>query len=297
MYLSDKEIAMAAEALVAKHPCLKQTGSKTGWNGWKNSIKFKMGNYRGKMRQAGCQEVNAGKISRSNTECLLSHSEVEVKKTEKNLPLIRKMMQTMFALWQQTIVNTCQPVKELMDLWLALKMESELLLYSIVIDPPDPSAPSVRCMQRSNRLRTRSSQTHSMLSLTTILPRLMTLFRQKASKTGKTADVLAEILKSASHEQSDQSLSSSIDSSDSQDTVIIEESSSSKRMRLDDEAKKDRLLKQGLVDQLTLQHPPYLGLPYTLFLRTCDLADTHYTMECRDRRAHGFGVAGRRPLR
>ncbi|KAK3563881.1 hypothetical protein QTP86_004823 [Hemibagrus guttatus] len=38
------------------------------------------------------------------------------------------------------------------------------------------------------------------------------------------------------------------------------------------------------------------GLPYTLFLRTCDLADTHYTMERRDRRAHGFGVAGRRPL-
>ncbi len=42
----------------------------------------------------------------------------------------------------------------------------------------------------------------------------------------------------ASHGQSNRSLSSSIDSSDSQDTVIIEESSSSKRMRLDDEAKK-----------------------------------------------------------
>ncbi|KAK3526235.1 hypothetical protein QTP70_018513, partial [Hemibagrus guttatus] len=39
------------------------------------------------------------------------------------------------------------------------------------------------------------------------------------------------------------------------------------------------------------------GLPYTLFLRTCDLADSHYTMERRDRRAHGFGIAGRRPLR
>ncbi|RXN31317.1 hypothetical protein ROHU_017098 [Labeo rohita] len=43
----------------------------------------------------------------------------------------------------------------------------------------------------------------------------------------------------ASHGQSNQFLSSSIDSSDSQDTVIIEESSSSKRMRLDDEAKKE----------------------------------------------------------
>ncbi|KAJ0039412.1 hypothetical protein NL108_015187 [Boleophthalmus pectinirostris] len=62
-YPSDKEIAMAAEALVAKHPCLKEAGSETGWNGWKNSIKFKMGNFRSKMRRAGCQEVsvNAGK--------------------------------------------------------------------------------------------------------------------------------------------------------------------------------------------------------------------------------------------
>ncbi|KAK2860999.1 hypothetical protein Q7C36_005165 [Tachysurus vachellii] len=42
----------------------------------------------------------------------------------------------------------------------------------------------------------------------------------------------------ASHGQSNLSLSSSIDSSDTQDTVIIEQSSSRKRMRLDDEAKK-----------------------------------------------------------
>lgn len=46
----------------------------------------------------------------------------EVKKKEKNLYLIRKMMQTTFALRRQTIVKTCPPVKELMDLWPALKM-------------------------------------------------------------------------------------------------------------------------------------------------------------------------------
>ncbi|XP_041954158.1 uncharacterized protein LOC121713541 [Alosa sapidissima] len=56
-YPSDEDIAMAAEALVAKHPCLKEAGSETGWNGWKCNLKFKMGNYRIKMRRAGCQEV------------------------------------------------------------------------------------------------------------------------------------------------------------------------------------------------------------------------------------------------
>lgn len=53
-YPSDEEIGMAAEALVAKHHCLKEAGSETGW---KNSIKFNMGNFRNKMRWAGCQEV------------------------------------------------------------------------------------------------------------------------------------------------------------------------------------------------------------------------------------------------
>lgn len=56
-YPSDKEIGKAAEAFVAKHHCLKEAGLETGWNGWKNSIKFKIGNFRNKMRWAGCQVV------------------------------------------------------------------------------------------------------------------------------------------------------------------------------------------------------------------------------------------------
>lgn len=166
-YPSDREIAMAAEALVVKHPCLKEAGSDTGWNGWKNSIKFKMGNYRNKMRRAGCQEVavNAGKRSRSNPDNEPSHSNIkrpkraevnflpnfpqgedpsslehlrqkiveEVQKTERNLTLIGKMMQTTFALRRQTIVKTCPPVKQLMDLWPALHMESEVIWISCLL--------------------------------------------------------------------------------------------------------------------------------------------------------------------
>ena len=163
-YPSDKEIAMAAEALVAKHPCLKEAGSESGWNGWKYSIKFKMGNYRNKMRRAGCQEVtvNSGKRSRSNPHNEPSHYNIkrpkraevnflpnfaqgkdpsileqlrqsivdEVKKTDKNLPLISKMMETTFPLRRETIVMFSPPVNELMDLWPALKMESEVIWIS-----------------------------------------------------------------------------------------------------------------------------------------------------------------------
>ncbi|KAJ8349140.1 hypothetical protein SKAU_G00277290 [Synaphobranchus kaupii] len=169
-----------------------------------------MGNYRNKMRRAGCQEitVNAGKRGRSNPDGEPSHSNIkrpkraevnylpnfpegedlssleqlrqtiaeEVKKTEKNLPLIRKLMQTTFALRRQTIVKTCPPVNELMDLWPALKMESEV--YA-----------------EFQRITNQNLPNTFYAELDRHLSRLMTLFRQKASKTGKTADALAEILK------------------------------------------------------------------------------------------------------
>lgn len=89
-YPSEKEIAKAAETLVAKHPCLKEAGSEMGWNGWKNRIKFKMGNFRNKRRQAGCQEVavNAGKRNRSNPDNKPSHSNIKrPKRAEVNFLL------------------------------------------------------------------------------------------------------------------------------------------------------------------------------------------------------------------
>uniref|UniRef100_A0A673BJB1 Uncharacterized protein n=1 Tax=Sphaeramia orbicularis TaxID=375764 RepID=A0A673BJB1_9TELE len=209
-YPSDKEIAVVADALVKKHPCLKEAGSDSGWNGWKNSIKFKMGNYRTKMRRAGCQEVtvNAGKRSQRNPENEPSHSNIkrprhaevnflpnfpqgedpssldvlrqaiveEVKKTERNLPLISKMMQTTFALRRQTIVTSSPPVKELMDLWPALRMQSEV--YAEFQHITNQNLPNTFYAELDR---------HS--------PRLMTLFRQKASRMGKTADALSDIFK------------------------------------------------------------------------------------------------------
>ncbi|XP_060785152.1 uncharacterized protein LOC132891510 isoform X2 [Neoarius graeffei] len=209
-YPSDKEISMAAEALVAKHPCLTQPGAEKGWNGWKNSIKFKMGNYRNKMRRAGCQEVavNSGKRSRSHPEKEPSHSNIkrpkraelnflpnfpkgkdpsqleemrqtivdECKKVDKDLTLIRKLMEATFPLRRQTIVMSFPPVNEIMDLWPALKIESEL--YA-----------------EFQRLTNQNLPNTFYAELDRHLPRMMTLFRQKAAKTGKTADALASILK------------------------------------------------------------------------------------------------------
>lgn len=63
VYPCDDNFNGVSSALVKKHPCLTEPGSSTGWNGWKNSLKFKMGNYRTKLRRAGCTDVliNIGK--------------------------------------------------------------------------------------------------------------------------------------------------------------------------------------------------------------------------------------------
>lgn len=78
-YPSTKQIGLAAEALVSKHPCLRENGSKRGYEGWQNSLRFKMGNYRTKLSRAGIKDVavNAGKRSRTNPEGAASRSNIK----------------------------------------------------------------------------------------------------------------------------------------------------------------------------------------------------------------------------
>ncbi|XP_048019948.1 sterile alpha motif domain-containing protein 3-like [Megalobrama amblycephala] len=56
-YPSNEEFESVSRALTETHPCLKEPGSATGWYGWKISLKFKMGNFRSKLRDAGCPEL------------------------------------------------------------------------------------------------------------------------------------------------------------------------------------------------------------------------------------------------
>ncbi|MBN3302865.1 ZN839 protein, partial [Amia calva] len=50
---SSTQICAVAEALVKKHPCLKEPGLVSGFYGWQTSLKYKMGNYGTKLRNLG----------------------------------------------------------------------------------------------------------------------------------------------------------------------------------------------------------------------------------------------------
>lgn len=81
-YPTKEEFEAVAKALVQSHPCLKEQGSCSGWEGWKNSLKFKMGNYRNKIHQLGRLEVtvNGGKRGRHTTDGNPPNKDIKKKK-------------------------------------------------------------------------------------------------------------------------------------------------------------------------------------------------------------------------
>ncbi|KAM6978686.1 sterile alpha motif domain-containing protein 3-like isoform 2-T2 [Tautogolabrus adspersus] len=207
-YPNDKEISLVAEALVTTHPCLREAGSQTGWYGWKNSLKFKMGNFRTKLSRAGYSEVavNSGKRSRNNPDKQSPHTNIkrpkraevnflpnfpkgedgaslerqrlqivdEVMKTDKNLPLIAKLMQTTFSLRRKEVINDDLPVGEILERWPALKMESQI------------------CAE-FHRITNINLKNHFYAELDRHVPRLQSLFRKKAARTGKVSEVLDQL--------------------------------------------------------------------------------------------------------
>uniref|UniRef100_A0A3P9H9U1 PB1 domain-containing protein n=1 Tax=Oryzias latipes TaxID=8090 RepID=A0A3P9H9U1_ORYLA len=202
-YPNDKEVSVVAEALVTHHPCLKEPGSKTGWYGWKNSLKFKMGNYRAKLSRAGFQEVavNSGKRSKNNPDRQAAHTGIkrpkraelnylpnfprgedatsleqlrlqiidEVKKTDKDHILITKLMQSTFALRRKEIISDDLPVADILERWPALKMESQVNL-------------------KKKKKKKKNLKNHFFAVLDQHTPRLQSIFRKKASRTGKVSD-------------------------------------------------------------------------------------------------------------
>lgn len=154
-YPSDDDFNDVASSLVKKHPCLTEPGSSTGWNGWKNSLKFKMGNYRTKLRRAGCTDVliNVGKrggqdplrsVKRpkhfeinflpnypaGEDECSMESKRLqlveEMKKCHPSSTLISQNMDSTFSLRRKEIVEIESPVKETLQRWPSLFTERQV---------------------------------------------------------------------------------------------------------------------------------------------------------------------------
>ncbi|KAK0136717.1 Sterile alpha motif domain-containing protein 3 [Merluccius polli] len=159
-YPNDDDFSSVAKSLISKHPSLTEPGPQPGWYGWKNSIKFKMANYRTKLRKAGCDDVmiNGGKQSKLNPDGESSRKNVkrpkrgeanylpnlpdghderslenarkivieEMKKKKNNATLVSQMMDQTFPLRRREIVTQEPVVKSLVERWPALFTERQV---------------------------------------------------------------------------------------------------------------------------------------------------------------------------
>ena len=157
-YPDEQQFESAAIALIEKHPCLKERGSTSGWYGWKISLKFKMGNYRQKLREAGCQELMVNSEKRGPGDTRGKRNKVkkprrsetnffpdlpqgrdrqdleeerekmaqEMRKTTPNLAFIDDAMNATYALRRQELVEEEPPVAEMKVRWPALFTERQV---------------------------------------------------------------------------------------------------------------------------------------------------------------------------
>ncbi|XP_032362781.1 uncharacterized protein LOC116674409 [Etheostoma spectabile] len=150
-YPNDAQRCVVAEALVAKHPCLKEPGSFNGIYGWQQSLKYKCGNYRTKRKALGSPELlintlrnksnderkaakNVKKPKRAEVNYLPSHPHGETDDTLENLRLdliaahqkkdsvrsINDMMARTYSWRRQEVVAKSPGVAEFKERWPAL---------------------------------------------------------------------------------------------------------------------------------------------------------------------------------
>ncbi|XP_048859457.1 uncharacterized protein LOC125726959 [Brienomyrus brachyistius] len=210
-YPTDEDFAEVATALINKHPCLREQGSLTGCGGWKNSLKFKMGNYRSKLRKAGCLDVsvNGGRRGKYSPEgqppkqnikkprrdernylpdfplgkdkiSLEKDRELLVEEMRKRLPnktMVAQKMDQTFPLRRKEIVETEPPIRTMMERWPALFTEREVFA-------------------EFTRIACKNLQSEFFDELDRHTPRLMKIFRSKTGTLGQTLSKLLEQVES-----------------------------------------------------------------------------------------------------
>ncbi|KAL4006538.1 RNA-binding protein 26 [Sarotherodon galilaeus] len=202
-YPKDYQCEEVAAALTRTHPCLGQLGSKTGFWGWKQSLKYKMQNYRTKLGRLGDPEIRvnslkhkregqgktaAVKISQKaevyyvplppkgeSTESLETERVAllsEIKKRD-NEAVIKAKMERTFSHRRLEIVEQRPMIRDFMNRWPALFKESEVNAEFL-------------------RITTKPLQAKFLAQLDNLTDKLMKIFEgSKGAKGQKIKDIMA----------------------------------------------------------------------------------------------------------
>lgn len=158
-YPTGLQILAVAEALVEKYPFLKEPGSFNGLYGWQQRLKYKMGNYRAKLRGRQLAipelEVNTLKKRSSSEEGSvkgfkrprkaevnylppLPFGETEDSLEKERLDLLKEIkkknneraiyekMEKSFAMRRKEVVKDCPAIQDLLERWPSLFCENQV---------------------------------------------------------------------------------------------------------------------------------------------------------------------------
>ncbi|KAK0131261.1 hypothetical protein N1851_034050 [Merluccius polli] len=200
-YPSQAQREQVAEALVAKHPCLRDPVSFNGLYSWHNSLKYKLGNYRAKVRHLGLSELNVNSRKRKSaadssapSRILKKAKKSEVKlmqrlkkervellyeyKKRDNNKLINEKMAKNFSLRQNDVILNKPPVIVFKARWPALFEFSQI-------------------EEEFRRITLKPLQSTFLGKLDQCTPKLLSLYRRKGGAVGKKLDETLDMLNEA----------------------------------------------------------------------------------------------------
>ncbi|XP_056248329.1 uncharacterized protein LOC130179403 [Seriola aureovittata] len=207
-YPNDPQRAAVAQALIEKHPCLREPGSFNGCYGWQQSLKYKCANYRSKLKAHGNPELlintmkhkqegdrkpakNIKKPRKSEVNYLPPHPAgetddsletvrlelVAVSRTKDNAFMINDMMSRTYSCRRREVVGQSMQVAEFKERWPAL------------FDPLQINEEFRRC----NTVPLESTFTSQLDRYT---PKFLELFSSKGGAVGqRIKSVLTELIK------------------------------------------------------------------------------------------------------
>lgn len=147
-YPTKDRLALVAQSLIAKHPCLSEVGSLDGCSGWKNSLYFKMGNFRnrklkpellGKPSKPKRCEVGCFSPEQPETmnEHILEEARIllieEMKKKKPKATIIVLNMSLTYSLRRREIVEEGSPLVTLKERWPALFTQDQVNVHIYLI--------------------------------------------------------------------------------------------------------------------------------------------------------------------
>ncbi|XP_023128876.1 uncharacterized protein LOC111570377 [Amphiprion ocellaris] len=196
-YPNDPQRAAVAQALIEKHPCLREPGSFNGCYGWQQSLKYKCGNYRSKLKAHGNPELiintlkhkqegdrkpakNVKKPRKSEVNYLPPHpvgetdSSLEnvrleliaMSKIQDNGQMINDMMSRTYSCRRREVVGQSVQIAEFKERWPAL------------FDP-------LQINEEFRRCNTIPLESTFISQLDGYMPKFLELFRSKGGAVGQ----------------------------------------------------------------------------------------------------------------